>query len=178
MPRRPTPADPGPDPEITALSPDEIAAAVARDIDALTHELGGGTDPYGRPAAPAPRPASAAPAPPSTASPPGTPTPDPGPEPDPPGSAPLDFTIGKAPDGPEVRAVGVCLMCDAPASLVGIYVPDRETSDRLGARPGQHRCVAYFLCGGCARDLPAAMKRVEATALATAVAELGDPEAN
>src|SRR5262245_22919164 len=40
-----------------------------------------------------------------------------------------------------------CILCDAQAEIVGVFVPD--VPERWGARPGRGRIIAYGLCQPC-----------------------------
>lgn len=38
-----------------------------------------------------------------------------------------------------------CILCDAPAVIVGVFIPD--DSARWGAKPRKQRLLVYGLCG-------------------------------
>jgi hypothetical protein len=60
-----------------------------------------------------------------------------------------------------------CALCGRPAASVGVWIPTKTCSQRLGAPPGKVRVVVYALCANCVAQ-PGAQDRVEAGLLALA----------
>lgn len=53
-----------------------------------------------------------------------------------------------------------CLLCDKPASAVGVYLPDPGSA--LSSAPGWDRTIVYPLCAGCARRFGELTEAIEA----------------
>lgn len=55
-----------------------------------------------------------------------------------------------------------CIVCDGDPVHAAVYLPDEQTSKRVGAKAGKLRAFIYMVCDPCSK-LPDLLERIEDT---------------